>query len=78
MVPADVGTWFALFGPIIVPLWIALPGTVVTTPAPVTPRGAQPTHPGPEYQLTNAGDQAPLLPGIQNQPKPGEKFQRPL
>jgi hypothetical protein len=56
------------------------PGTVVTTPCPaalVTPSGAQPTHPGPAYQLTNAGDHTPKLLAIQNQPKPGEKFQLP-
>ena len=34
-------------------------------------------HPGPEYQLTNAGDHSPKFPGVQNHPKPEEKPQLP-
>jgi hypothetical protein len=41
------------------------------------PKGAQPTHPGPMYHETKAGDQNPKLPGIQNQPNSAEKFQVP-
>jgi hypothetical protein len=41
------------------------------------PRGAQPTQPCPEYQLTDAGEKVDELPGIQNQPKPEAKFQLP-
>jgi hypothetical protein len=45
--------------------------------APSAPRGAQPIQPGPEYQLTMAGEKYPIFPGIQNQPKSGEKFHTP-
>jgi len=44
---------------------------------PSGPCGAQPIHPGPEYQLTKAGENIDDPPGIQNQPKPLEKFQLP-
>jgi hypothetical protein len=47
------------------------------TGAPPGPLGVQPTHPGPEYQLTKAGLHIPKDPGIQNQPMVGSKFQQP-
>jgi hypothetical protein len=62
------------------PVRIAVPDTVVTGVRPradINPKGAQPTHPGPVYHETKAGDQKPKLPGIQNHPKSGEKFQKP-
>jgi hypothetical protein len=60
-------------------------GKAVRQPAPPTvhearpprPIGAQPIHPGPEYQLTKAGLQALNDPGIQNHPIAGLKFQNP-
>jgi hypothetical protein len=62
-----------------------LGGTAVRQPAavsvhgeaPFAPTGVQPIQPGPEYQFTSAGLQAPSDPGTQNQPKPGLKFQKP-
>jgi hypothetical protein len=51
--------------------------TILCPATPGLPMGAQPTHPGPEYQLTNAGENPAALPGIQNHPKPEAKFQLP-
>ena len=67
------------------PFLNALGGTAVRQPAaptvhearPPRPIGAQPIHPGPEYQPTKAGLQALNDPGIQNHPMPGLKFQFP-
>jgi hypothetical protein len=40
-------------------------------------RGIHPIHPGPPYQVTSPGDQAPKLPGNHIQPMPGIKFHPP-
>jgi hypothetical protein len=67
------------------PFLNALGGTAVKQPAaprvqevrPRPPIGAQPIHPGPEYQLTKAGLQALNDPGVQNHPIREVKFQDP-
>jgi len=46
-------------------------------PTPAAPTGAQPIHPGPEYQLTRAGFHVANEFGIQNHPIAGLKFQNP-
>ena len=67
--PALTATWFTSPGLMTRPFWITPPGTVFTMlcpEPPSTPSGAQPIHPGPEYQLTNDGEKEALnSPGIQ-------------
>jgi len=79
-VPDVASTCLTVWGLIGSPSRITPPGAATTMFCPIKPSGpcgAQPIHPGPEYQLTKAGENIDDPPGIQNQPKPLEKFQLP-